>query len=102
MAKLHITVFARAARDASNGLMPMPMAPPLAEDHINIGLESVQCDPFSQDATFVMIKAEADCCLAFGKDPVAEDGVHPVSAGEVRWYGVFPGHSIAAIEESPK
>lgn len=99
MPLLHITVYARVARDAGNGVTPIPMAPPVFEEGVPIELgQSNQSEPFTSQANFVMVKPEVDCCLAFGEDPVAEVGIHPVEAGEIRWYGVHPGHQIAVIE----
>lgn len=76
----------------------MPQAPALFEYGVPITLESKQCPPFPNEAVFVMVKPDVACCLAFGPDPTAENGVHPVEANERMWYGISPGHQIAVIE----
>lgn len=94
---LHIAVYAHAAQHGSMAL-PIPQAPPLFEEGIPIELKSNQSLPFSDQAVFVMIRPDIACCLAFGPDPIAEAGIHPIDARERMWYGVFPGHRIAVIE----
>ncbi len=94
---LHIAVYAHSAHHGPQAL-PMPQAPPLFEEGVPIGLESTQSEAFSDQAVFVMVRPDIACCLAFGPDPVAEAGIHPVDARERMWYGVFPGHRIAVIE----
>lgn len=99
MAKLHITVYSMMARDAVNGALPAPMTPPLAELQVEIvGFQSKQSDQFPDGAHFVMVKPEVACALAFGENPKAKPDTHPLDAGEIRWYGVTPGHRIAVIE----
>lgn len=94
---LHIAVYSHAAHHGSAAL-PMPQVPPLFEEGILIELTSNQSMPFPEQATFIMVRPDIACCLAFGPDPLAEAGIHPVDARERMWYGVFPGHRIAVIE----
>ncbi len=100
MSNLYVTVYKGMARDVVNTPVPAPEAPPLAEWSIEIGVSSNQSKPFPHDTKFISVKAGAACCLAFGKDPVADAGFHPLDAGETRWYGVYPGHKIAVIMHS--
>jgi predicted NAD/FAD-dependent oxidoreductase len=101
MPKLYITVYSRSARDASNLIVPAPQVPPIAEYAVEIELgKSNQSEAFAQNATFVMVKPDIACCLGFGENPKAIDGVHSLDAGEIRWYGVYPRHKIAVIENS--
>jgi hypothetical protein len=97
MAVLHVSVYAYAARSGSSSL-PIPQVPGLAEMQVPIDLKSTQSEPFPENSAFIMIVPESNCCVAFGKDPEAKDGVHPVNAGERMWYGINPGHRIAVIE----
>ncbi len=96
---LHVSLYAYTAHGASgSGSLPMPQAPPVEEWQIEIEPESVQSHPFPEGVTFIMVRPDADCCLAFGSDPEAFVGEHPVDAKERLWYGVHPGHKIAVID----
>lgn len=95
MPNIYVTVFKGMARDVVNTPVPAPEMPPLAEWSLEIGVDSVQSKPFPEAAKFILVKAGAACCLAIGKDPVADHKFHPLDPGEVRWYGVYPGHKIA-------
>lgn len=97
MAKAYITEYKGMARDPANAPVPAPEMPSLAEQAIEIGLKSTTSAPFSQHVKFISVKAGGPCCIAIGKDPVAKPGFHPLDAGEVRWYGVYPGHKIAVV-----
>jgi hypothetical protein len=96
---LHISIYSYMAHGASgSGSLQAPQAPALEEWQIPIELESTQSPPFPEGATFIMVRPDTDCCLAFGADPEAVIGQHPVDAKERMWYGVHPGHKIAVIE----
>ena len=92
---LYVTIYKGMARDVVNTPVPAPETPPLAEWSLEIGVDSNQSEPFPEFAKFISVKAMSACCLAFGKDPKADHHFHPMDAGELRWYGVYPGHKIA-------
>lgn len=98
MPKLYLTVYEHVARDMVNTPIPIPQAPPLSEDWVEITTESKQCGEFEERATFICVTAEIPCCLAFGVDPIALVGYHPLNPGVDRWYGVRPGQKLAVIE----
>lgn len=98
MSKLSVTVYATMARDMGNATVPAPQVPALAEWVVEYGLESVQSPTFPQGAKFISITPSDSCCLAFGRDPEAKVGLHPVGGGETRWYGITEGHRLAVIE----
>ncbi len=97
MPKLYVTIYKGLARDVVNTPIPAPETPSLAEWSLEVGFESKQSDPFPMNAKFISVTAGVDCCLAFGKDPVAKTEFHPISEGETRWYGVYPGQRLAVI-----
>ncbi len=97
MSNLFVTIYKGMARDVVNTPVPAPEMPPLAEWSLEIGVESNQSRPFPEATKFIHVKAGGPCCLAFGKNPIADANYHPLDAGEVRWYGVYPGHKIAVI-----
>jgi hypothetical protein len=96
--KLFVSCFRNMAKDGRNELIAAPEAPPLAEQVIDITAKSIAGDPFPQYTTFICVKAEADCSLAFGLDPEADPEFHLVEAGERLYYGVQEGHRVAVIE----
>ena len=59
---------------------------------------STQSDGFSDDTTFVRIWADADCRVKFGADPTADGDSKPITAKAAEYFGVRPGHKIAAID----
>jgi hypothetical protein len=97
MPKLYISEFASVAVDHSNRPVGAPLAPGIAEQAIEIGVESGQSQKFKGQSRFVMLKAEAACHLAFGEEPRATTEFHYVAAGEVRFYGIHPHHKLAVI-----
>lgn len=102
MRRLFITCYRHMALDDFNRLIAAPMTPPLAEAYVNISPESVSSDPFPQYTSFICIKPEVDCAVAFGPEPTANPDYHVLEAGEKCFYGVTPGHRIAVIEVAPE
>lgn len=97
MAKVYVTCYRYLARDNTNMLIAAPEVPPLAEMVVEISPDSTQSDPFPRDTTFICVKTDGTCALAFGEDPKAESDKHMVDAGERLWYGVKAGHKVAVI-----
>ncbi len=97
MADLNISIYSHLAYDAGNSSMGAPATPPLAEDAVEINTTSTQSKIFPTGASFICIKPDDNCSLAFGEDPEADPKFHPVDAGERLWYGVHPGHRLAVI-----
>src|SRR5713226_1347006 len=100
--RLLITCYRDMARDSLNIPVGAPLVPPIAECFLDIGPESVASDPFPQYTTFICIRPEVDCALAFGQNPVANPDYHRIEAGEKCFYGVHPGHRLAVIIVSPE
>src|SRR5258706_13769776 len=100
--RLTISTFRHMAIDDFNRLIAAPATPALSEAYLEITHESIVSDPFPKWTSFVQIKTEADCCLAFSNfgqdDPVADQDYHKVDAGELRFYGASEGGRIAVIE----
>jgi hypothetical protein len=96
--KLFITGWRYMAVDETMRPVAAPKAPPVFDDYIEVGLESVQSDPFPNHTLFIEVLAETNCALAFGRDPTATPDRHPILAGERRWYGVEIGDCIAVIQ----
>lgn len=86
MARLYIT------ECIVQGLMPG-----VAEQHVDIDVESQMSEPFNERTKFIMVHAEADCSLAFGAEPKADADYHRLAAEQDRWYSVQGGQRLAVI-----
>lgn len=96
--KLYITHWRDMAWDGNNRAISAPMTPSIGEAYVEITHESIASDPFPPYTHFICIKADADCAIAFGVEPVADPEFHFVDAGERLFYGVQAGQKIAVIE----
>jgi hypothetical protein len=100
--RLHITCYRDVAWDSNSRPVGAPMTPPLAEAFVDITHESVASDQFPQYTHFICIRSEADCAIAFGENPVADQDYHHIEPGERLFYGVQSGHRIAVIGLVPE
>lgn len=95
--KLFITEFSKLAVAHQNHVAQAPMIPPTAEQALEIGIESKQSEFFHGSARMIMVHAEAACCLAFGKDPIAKPEFHRLGPGETRFYGTEGDETKLAV-----
>lgn len=96
--KLYITGFQNLI--VANGTVAAPALPSVDDLTITIAGSSAQSDALGSKTRFVIIKPDADCWIAYGRDPSAVVDRHPVGAGESRFYGVFPGMKFAVLAKS--
>lgn len=96
MASLYISEYRLEAKTEGR-LLSAPQEPAAAEQAIDITAGSLQSAAFQSRVTFVMIMADADCCLAFGEDPTAVNTLKKVREGERIFKGVQGGHKVAVI-----
>ena len=94
---LYITEYRNLARADNGPHVSAGQEPNLAEQQVAIGGTSTQSAAFNARTGFVMIHTDAICALAFGDNPTAVNNRHRMAAGEVRFYGVAPGHKVAVI-----
>lgn len=81
-------------------LIQAPAGPPLVEQHIQVGSNSVASAPFSSKTKFIRVVTDTTANLAFGTAPVAVTNAHLLPANAVVFYAVAPGSSIAVIANS--
>ncbi len=86
MPKLYIT------ECVMQGLMPA-----VAEQSIDIDVESKPSAAFNEKTKFVMVHSEVPCSLAFGVEPKADAKYHRLGEEQDRWYSVQTGHRIAVV-----
>lgn len=99
MANLHITEFDRLAVSANNGpVVQIASMPPLAEQTVAIGGSSAASSAFNASTRFVCLTPKADCHIQIGATPTATTSLLPLTAGQVYYFGVTPGHKVAVIQ----
>jgi hypothetical protein len=99
MANLHITEFDRLAVSANNGpVVQIASMPPLDEQTVAIGASSAASSAFNASTRFVCLTPKADCHIQIGATPTATTSLLPLTAGQVYYFGVTPGHKVAVIQ----
>ena len=96
MAKLYITEFTDLGRNFSGLAMAAPSAPPVASQAVTF-TTTTQSAAFNDATKLIMVQADAVCSIEIGSDPTATTNSMRMAAGETRFYGVTPGHKIAAV-----
>ncbi len=97
MANLHITEFS----DVANIVSPIqiPQMPPVADQTpLAIGATSAASSAFNASTRFVCLTPKADCHIQIGATPTATTSLLPLTAGQVYYFGVTPGHKVAVIQ----
>jgi hypothetical protein len=97
MAKLYITEFASQDYDVRGGLMPVALAPSVADQTLAIGVASVVSAAFNAATGFVRVTTDVTCSLKFGAAPVATANTMRLAADAVEYIGVSPGDKVAVI-----
>jgi hypothetical protein len=100
MADIYITEYVKLARDGGNYHIAAGKEPAIADQKISNPATTTQSSAFNALTTFVMVHASAAAHLTFGANPTATTGTHRIGANETRFYGVEPGHKLAAINGS--
>jgi hypothetical protein len=94
---VYVTEYKALARDGFNFHMAAGVEPNVAEQVRTVSGASAQTAAFNAQTAFVMVHTTEIVCLKFGADPTAVTTSHRMGAGETRFYGVTPGHKLAAI-----
>lgn len=98
MTKLYVTEYADLAR-AQNGVGPMPMEPPLAEQVVDYNAGEAKSAAFNAKTRFVRVQADSIASVLFGTAPTATTGSRRFTAGQTEIVGVPVGQSykVSAI-----
>lgn len=79
-------------------LIQAPAGPPLVEQHIQVGSNSVLSAAFGTGTRFIRVVSDTACNLAFGTgSPAAVAVSHLLPANAVVYYAVDPGSKLAVI-----
>ncbi len=98
MAKLYITEFFSQGVDGGSKtpVVPVPQMPPAAEQVVTF-TTTTQSAALNAATRFVRLIADADCHIAVGANPTATTSNLKLIAGAAEYFGVTPGHKIAAV-----
>ncbi len=98
MAKLYITEFTALPADGATfpAIMQLPALPPVAEQVVTF-TTTTQSAALNAATRFVRVIADADCHIAAGANPTATTSTMKLIAGTPEYFGVTPGHKIAAV-----
>lgn len=91
MAKLWITELAYMP-----GMSQVAQLPPIAEQVVTF-TTTTQSAAANHSTRFVRVIADADCHIAAGANPTATTSTMKLIAGAPEYFGVTPGHKIAAV-----
>lgn len=99
MAKLYIREYASMAQvQASKADLAAPQEPPTADQApITLSGASQQSAAFNVDTRFVAITADGIFSYLVGADPTVTADMLRVTAGQIIFVGVKPGHRVAVI-----
>ena len=97
MSRIYISEYSRLGLDFTGAVIDAPMAPAVAEQSLEIMHEERISSFFNSATRFIIITADADCCIAIGSTPKANPRMHKVHSGETRRYGVSHEHRLAVI-----
>ncbi len=98
MAKLYITEFTALPADGATfpAIMQLPSVPPAAEQVVTF-TTTTQSAALNAATRFMRVIADADCHIAVGANPTATTSVMKLISGQAEYFGVTPGHKIAAV-----
>lgn len=95
---LVVTEYSELAADAKGQRIVAGQEPSVAVQEVAIGAGSVASANAFGDATrFVRVHTDANCRIAFAAAPVAVAAGTRMAAGSTEYFGVKPGHKVAAI-----
>lgn len=99
MSTLYISEYAQLGYvgQSPTQLIQAPGGFPLAEQHIQVGSNSVASTAFNAKTKFVRVVSDTACNLAFGTAPAAVAMSHYLPANAVVYYAVGAGSEIAVI-----
>lgn len=99
MATLYVSEFSRLANIAGK-LTGVALTAPVAEQTVAIDVGSTQSAAFNAATKVIRVHADAVCSISVGSDPTATASLMRLAQNQTEYFGVSPGHKIAAITNS--
>jgi hypothetical protein len=98
MSNLIVTEYDGVVQSAGDAAVQVP-GNIVASQAIAIGAGSAQSAAFNARTRFVLMFAEAKCCVAFGSSPTATATAQlAIGAEQIAYQSVTPGHKLAVIQ----
>lgn len=94
---LVVTEYSELAADAKGQRIVAGQEPSVTVQEVAIGAGSVASAAFGDATRFVRVHTDANCRIAFAAAPVAVAAGTRMAAGSTEYFGVKPGHKVAAI-----
>ena len=96
MAKLYVTEYSRLAYVEGSSVGQVGQDPALAEQAFTF-TTTTQSTAFNLGTQLIRVHTDAICSVAIGADPTATTSTRRMAAGQTEYFGVRPGHKIAAV-----
>jgi hypothetical protein len=100
MAVLYISEYGYGALEAAGSTIPAGKEPVITNQVIAIGGVSAVSAPFNSATKFVRLHSDEVCSVRFGMTPVASLTDARMAANQTEFFGVFPGLSVAVIQNA--
>lgn len=97
MAILDIKEYQRMAVDQQGAYVQTGIEPGIKQQITALGAGSQQSAAFDQSTLFVRVHADVVARIEIGANPTADGTSMRLAAGATEYFGVRPGHKIAAI-----
>ena len=101
MSNLSITEYGRIGKDRGFGVQAAA-EPALTRQNVTFSAGSVQSADFNSKAVMVRVVADADCRIAFGDDPTADDNSSILPAGDVEYFGLVRTNQMSTLKIAVK
>ena len=96
MAVLYIAEFS-GLYAKGNQTGQMAITPPIAEQHVSIGMSSTASAAFNAATNLIRVHTDAICSIAFGASPTATANGMRLAANQTEYFAVQGGQEIAVI-----
>ncbi len=99
MAKLYITEYVSQPFDTNGQRIPAGQEPGVTTQVVTF-TTTTQSAAFNAKTKFVRVHTDAICSVEFGENPTATTSSARMVAGSTEFFGVVPGHKVAAVTDT--
>ncbi len=97
MSTMNVREYERLAVEGSSQFAPAGAEPAVAGENVSYTTTTAGT-AFTSTTRFVRVYVDADSYIDFGSAPTAAAGGCFLPAGSVEYFGVQPGHKVAAVQ----
>lgn len=95
-----ISEYPSLSRDGLGSQVPTGAEPAAVFQQVTASGASAQSAPFGEGTRFVRVHTDAAVRIAIGPNPTASAATMRLGANSTEFFGVRPGHKLAAISSS--